>query len=274
LTLEGLPITKPRDIELRLGPNPGAPFVTDRWLASTRPLALAWPSDKPQVTHRLAAQEFVGQDLVFGVRLANPKGRFAAFSNLIAIRVVEPVQRPTDLALAETAAGLRLTWKAPVREGIAYRIFKKEQTQKEPDAILAATVAKPEFLDESIVYGRVYEYSVQAVQGEAAESLRSNVLTVTPKDTFAPAAPTGLTAIVGAQSIEVAWDRSTEFDFALYRVYRSLDEGEFVRLGETGATPSFSDRGLQAGKRHRYAVTAVDERGNESPRSALVEVTP
>jgi fibronectin type 3 domain-containing protein len=36
--------------------------------------------------------------------------------------------------------------------------------------------------------------------------------------------------------------------------------------------PAASDRGIETGRRYRYAVTAVDQKGNESARSAAVEV--
>lgn len=275
-TLEGLPITKPGAIELSYGAHPGEPFVTERWLGSSRTTAMAWPADRLEraMVQQLPAAEWAGQDVVIGVRLANPKGRFANFSNLVAVKVAEPLVRPSSLSFSELAAGVKLTWTAPARPGVRYRVYKREQGQKDPAPVLVATVAVTEYLDEAIAYGRSYEYSVQSFVGDTVESLISEGLSITPKDTFAPGAPAGLTAILGAQSIEVAWDRSTESDFALYRVYRAIDDGEFARVAETGANPSYSDRTVQAGKRHRYVVTAVDERGNESAQSEPVEAQP
>ena len=272
-TLEGLPITKPGEIELRFGPHPGPPFVTERWLASTRVTPLSWAAGLA-VVQSLPAADWAGQELVIGVRAANPKGRFGGFSNLVAVNVAEPLIRPSGLSFAELPGGVKLSWMAPARQGVRYRVFKKEQGQKDPAPLLVATVDANDYLDPAIAYGRVYEYSVQSFLGDVVESNISAVATITPKDTFPPAAPTGITAIVGAQSVEVSWDRSSDADFALYRVYRSIDEGEFARLAETGANPSYSDRGRQPGKRHRYAITAVDERGNESARSELAEALP
>ena len=274
-TLEGLPITKPGDIELRAGPHPGAPFVTERWLATTRVTPLAWPAPPDlAITHVMKAAEWTGQEVVIGVRFANPKGRFAGFSNLVAVRVAQPLSRPSELRFTESAAGVKLTWTAPARPGARYRVFKREQGQKDAAPVLVATVAPTEYLDQAIAYGRPYEYTVQSFVDDKVESSLSDPLAVTPKDLFPPAAPAGLSILVGAQSIEVAWDRSTDADFAFYRVYRSIDEGEFTRVGETGANPSYSDRQSQPGKRHRYTITAVDEPGNESARSELVEATP
>ena len=42
-------------------------------------------------------------------------------------------------------------------------------------------------------------------------------------DTFPPAVPVGLMAVAGVNSIELAWQRNTEDDFAGYQVYRSTD---------------------------------------------------
>jgi fibronectin type 3 domain-containing protein len=56
-------------------------------------------------------------------------------------------------------------------------------------------------------------------------------------------------------------------------VYRSADGQPPARLGELVTTPAYSDRVVQSGKRYRYEVTAVDQKGNESARSAPVEAT-
>jgi cellulose 1,4-beta-cellobiosidase len=87
-------------------------------------------------------------------------------------------------------------------------------------------------------------------------------------DTFAPEVPAGVTAVPGTRSIELVWDRNTEKDFAGYRIYR---DGKKVADGVTA--PSFSDRDVQAKTRYQYQVSAADNAGNESARSAAVEAT-
>jgi fibronectin type 3 domain-containing protein len=37
--------------------------------------------------------------------------------------------------------------------------------------------------------------------------------------------------------------------------------------------PTYSDKDVQQGKKYRYEVSAIDERNNESNRSAAVAVT-
>ena len=130
----------------------------------------------------------------------------------------------------------------------------------------------PEYADTTAEFGKSYEYLVQALgEDDTQQSEVSAPVRITPADTFAPAAPAGLTALVGTGSIELAWERNTEPDFRAYRVYRSVDGGEFARVGEDVETPAYSDRSVEPGKRYRYAVSSVDQAGNESSRSAIVE---
>ena len=265
VTLEGLPITQKDAVELRIG--------AAQWPEGAREYKVEWPKEGAAVTYRAEAKDWAGQDVTIGVRLANPKGRLGGFSNLVSMKVVEPLLAPAEIRVEEKPEGLRFTWRG--RPGLKYRIQKQDPMQAEP--VLLATVDKAEYLDENFEYDRLYRYTIQAFQtvGETeALSEPSAPFEITPKDKFPPAAPTGLTALVGVSSIELAWDRSSDFDFAFYRVYRSLEGAAAVKVGETGANPSYSDRDMQAGKAHRYTVTAVDKRGNESPASAAAEVRP
>ncbi len=78
--------------------------------------------------------------------------------------------------------------------------------------------------------------------------------------------------LAGPESIEVSWQRSPEADTAGYYVYRSVDGGAFERLGDKVTLPAFSDRKVEHGKTYRYQISAVDQKKNESDRSAVVEV--
>ncbi len=100
----------------------------------------------------------------------------------------------------------------------------------------------------------------------------SPTVEIVPVDKFPPAVPTGLTAAASPDSVELAWERNTDPDFAGYRVYRSLDGAAFEKIADSLEAPNYSDRGVAGGKRYRYAVSAVDLLGNESARSQPVEV--
>ena len=132
---------------------------------------------------------------------------------------------------------------------------------------------KPEYVDTTVDFGSPYRYFVQALVGELRQSEISDIVGVTPVDTFPPAVPAGLMAVAGVNSIELAWQRNTEDDFAGYQVYRSTDGGAPERIAGPIDAPTFSDRTVEIGKKYSYTVTAIDRTGNESARSAAAEVT-
>jgi fibronectin type 3 domain-containing protein len=57
-------------------------------------------------------------------------------------------------------------------------------------------------------------------------------------------------------------------------VYRSAGDGPWQKLAEVNAIPSYSDSTVEHGKTYHYAVSAFDKAGNESERSAAVEIVP
>jgi len=56
-------------------------------------------------------------------------------------------------------------------------------------------------------------------------------------------------------------------------VYRSTEGAEFEKIAALIDAPVYSDQRVEAGKRYRYAVSSVDQAGNESARTEPVEVT-
>jgi fibronectin type 3 domain-containing protein len=43
------------------------------------------------------------------------------------------------------------------------------------------------------------------------------------------------------------------------------------KIADVSVVPSYSDRKVEAGKTYHYSISAVDQAGNESPRSAAVD---
>jgi hypothetical protein len=266
LTTEGLVLTRLGSVELRIGPGT-SPFDPDRWSES----AAQWPvaADKTGPVHTdVPVARWVGQEVVIGVRVINPKGRPSGWSNLVSMRIAAPVPTPSDVAARSDPRGARITWSSPEH---SFRIFRKGPGDKE--AVQAGTSDKPEYVDATAQYGTTYEYSVQALAG-AAESEMTGPVAVTPRDVFPPAVPSGLSAIAGIGAIELTWDRNTEPDLKGYRVYRTpAASGKFEPVADFVDTPAYSDRQVETGKQYRYAVSAIDLAGNESPMSTAVEIT-
>lgn len=153
-------------------------------------------------------------------------------------------------------------------------------------------------LDPTAQFGHEYTYSASRVvqqqigqQTLQLDSSQSSAVEVATRDTFPPAAPTGLVAIPisavmnnGAPEVDLSWSANTEPDLAQYRVYRRdvTANQPMHRIAPAGGSafavdaivaPAYRDTHVQAGQTYTYAVTAVDTSGNESPRSAAVTVT-
>jgi predicted phage tail protein len=270
LTTEGLPLVL-RGAELRAGPYARDPFDADAWAAQARLLDTSGLKPGPARIEADAAP-WTGQEVFFRLRLFGKKGRDGGWSGFASLRVVEPLAGPSGLAAVATAAGVRLTWAGPVEPaGLVYRVLRAVGKGAPSEA---AVVPSREWLDAGAKYGESYSYWVQAVLNSgsaAAESVVSAPVSITPVDRFPPAAPKGLTAVAGVSSIELTWDENGETDLGGYVVYRATGDGAWARAADRLGAPSFSDRNVQPGARYRYAVSAVDQLGNESPLSPPVE---
>ncbi len=256
-TTEGLKVRRLGGLDVRVGKK-AEPIEKGKVVAAEL-------SETGVARVEVPVKDWVGQDVVIGVRTTNVKGGASRWSNLAELHVAAPPAVPTGLQAESDAAGARLRWTG---SSPAYRVFRRLAEEKEGTQIAEPTAAA--FRDETAEYDKKYVYWVVAVDG-GARSAESALLEFTPIDTFAPTAPRGLAAIIGPASVELAWESNTEPDLREYRVYRSVAGGAAERLAEV-ASPAFSDKKLVAGKKHSYTVTAVDKHDNESPKSAAVEV--
>jgi hypothetical protein len=130
--------------------------------------------------------------------------------------------------------------------------------------------------DTTVPQGATACYVVRAVAATdpLVESGPSNEACVEVRDIAAPAAPAGLAVLPREGSLEVLWSPSAEPDLAGYRVYRAKGDGRPERVAETGlARASWLDATAARGVVYRYAVTALDQAGNESEPTEPVEAS-
>jgi fibronectin type 3 domain-containing protein len=264
LTTEGLPLKNLRAVEIAVGEGVD-PFTTDGWAAQAKRYAVS--SDAPgAVAQDIPARDWIGKNVVIGVRATGPKGKTSAWSNFATVSVIPAVAPPSGLQVLNVERGVALSWQGNAAK---YRVFRAVGDGK---PVPLGDTEQAAYLDESTSYGTLYQYLVQALASDTQQSIVAGPIAVTPVDVFAPAAPADVSAVAGAQAIELVWERNTESDFAGYNIYRAVDTGAFERIGAGVETPTFSDPRVESGKRYRYQVSAVDAKGNESARSAVVEV--
>jgi fibronectin type 3 domain-containing protein len=162
----------------------------------------------------------------------------------------------------------------PIHDLAGYRIYRSSTGKAGSFELLGETATTP-YRDGRFEFGQTYYYQVRAVFGKPgylALSDASSVVKVTPRDTFPPAPPQGLSSIYAAGAVELVWTANTEADLAGYNVYR-WDNQTAQRLNkELVRTPIFRDATSPPGKTLTYYVTAVDLSGNESKPSKQEEV--
>jgi hypothetical protein len=247
--------------------------------------------------------------LTYFVDLKNQKGRSAGPSNeaqVLAGQAPGPVE---GLAAEVRKAGVALRWSvdssaetsqpSPIAMRL-HRTLLTPQPVKTPAqpgvlapapepverTLLVDAAQSGRALDRDIRFGETYEYRAQriarvSVSGQTIElaGAMSAPIRLEVKDIFPPAIPTGLAAVAtpaengSDASIDLSWQPVTDTDLAGYAVYRREGEGAWERISPAQPVvgPGFHDAHTQPGHTYRYAVTAIDQLGHESPRSAETE---
>ncbi|MBK7143394.1 MAG: M28 family peptidase [bacterium] len=115
-----------------------------------------------------------------------------------------------------------------------------------------------------------------AVYGKPADGYRAIAApTRSEQSLIAPRAPLSPEAEPGLNSIILSWRSGIEQDVVSYRVYRKLHTETNFTIWQSGVTDTtFTDNQVTALVEYDYAITAVDQLGNESPLSATVSSYP
>ncbi len=268
-TMEGLELKTLGSLELKIGLSPAQPFNPDTWSSSARTIP-ASASAPAKFETKVPAKDWANQEVVLGVRIANSKMRVSPWSNFVTLKVVGPLDKPNQLRAVATPAGIELDWaQTNPRPGITWKLFRKASSEGDP--VEMAIVKTPKFTDIGASYDTSYQYTVQALE-ETAISEISEPLGITPVDKFPPVAPLGLSALAGPNAVQLSWERNQETDLAAYRIYRASHSGDFTKIAESPTAASYRDAAITAGQTYRYQITALDRKGNESPKSAQVEI--
>jgi fibronectin type 3 domain-containing protein len=216
-----------------------------------------------RVERKVKVQAEPGRRIVVAVKNYSRRGRSEGYSNVVAVEIARAPAAPGNLAATARDEGVELTWDA-VEGASGYQVHR--------DGVMIAEVASNQHTDREVQWAKPYRYFVRPVTKVStgvAEGSDSQVVEITPQDTFPPAAPGGLQAAVTESAVDLNWSLSPEKDTAGYHVYR---EGKRLTQEALG-TPAFTDRAVERGAQYSYEITAVDRQGNESPRSPAARVT-
>jgi hypothetical protein len=290
LATDGQRLTKPLELEILRATVPQTPGISKL--------------PEPALWTRLATEEWSphaqGKEIFYSVHLTEPEyhdwhGQTEVVSvrtltrgfrhrplesdasNLVDVPIYdvsEPVQN-LKVATTEKAVELQFTPPsttldgAPIHDLAGYLIYRST-TGKPGSFESLAQVSSASYQDANFEFGQTYYYQVRAAfgkPGHLAVSDPTAAVKVTPRDTFPPSPPQGLSSIYSAGAVELVWTASAEPDLAGYNVYRVENQNVTRVNKDLVRTPIFRDASAPAGMTLTYYVTAVDVSGNESKPS-------
>lgn len=236
----------------------------------------------------------------FFVLLESPAGKTAGPSNAAWAATGTAPPEVTGLELQAASDGVVVHWdKAAPEAGMTMRLQRTlivPAKAPRPSEKNAAPLPMKQTLevelsesdpggavDDDAALDHIYQYTAQRVRQvtldgrtlELAGPL-SEPVTIEAKDVFPPEIPEGLAAVADeqAKTIDLSWRPDTAPDLAGYVVYRrDVTAGtgwERISGNAPIVPPSYDDHQAMAGHQYGYAVSAVDEDGNESGKSAEV----
>jgi len=194
----------------------------------------------------------------------------------VQVPLVDLPAPPSGVALKPTETSLVITWSEPAGKpavpALGYNIYPKDATAPlNPQPVTAVT-----FERAGASFGTEQCFTIRSVAQfgtVAIESESSTAQCTTPRDTFPPAAPKGLSAVADAGVINLIWEPNTEADLGGYHVLRGEAPGDTLRQITTAPVKetSYSDKTVTPGVRYTYVVVAVD---NASPANVSAQSRP
>ncbi len=177
-----------------------------------------------------------------------------------------------NTAKAVNYSKLILNWSASKSpDVVAYRIYRSQKnTSPKIIKIVNFNNKSSKQITTEILQKKnaqiEYNYFISAVDGAGNVSPLSSSIALQLPDTIAPQSPLQLTATQTEKGLELHWLADLVNDVSGYAVYRKSSNDEtFKKLNnDLIYTPVFIDTEIQANKKYRYRVVAIDQFGNES----------
>ena len=238
------------------------------------------PGERATLEEKVAPQEDPAPVRVYvAVPLSRRGGNRGPQSPRAVVSLAPAPPAAGGVRVRHDAKAITVEWLPTTPASTGYNVYETKDGVDGAAPLNAAPVKEPPYADARLAFGVERCYAVRAIaeiQGGVVESDSSAPACLTPRDTFAPAAPSGLTVVGGAGVISLIWDASTDPDLAGYLVLRGEAPGEKL----TRLTPdpirdtTFRDENVKAGVRYVYAVVAVDTATppNVSPQARVEEI--
>ena len=203
----------------------------------------------------------------FTAQVETARGKVSGISNAASIIPVEAPGPLTGLRGVADQRKITLQWQEPEERRQFANAYLVNRVEPPDEPIV---VSETRYEDDRYEAGKTYIYQVTAVR-RVRDSVVPGVgpasITVVANDKTAPQVPSGLDVVQSDTGAFLTWAANSEADLAGYRVFRSerADAGFTALTERPNTTNGYFDSGYRPG--WYYAVSAVDEFGNESARS-------
>ena len=210
----------------------------------------------------------VAGERTFSLVVETTQGKLSQVSNTASVTPVDVPGRITGLSAHPDQRRIFLTWEKPQDRPELADAYVVTRTDIPAEVEM---VTETHYEDVRYRPGSTLTYRVTAarrVAGNIVMGVGPESRTVTAEDKTPPAVPVGLEVKASETGAYVTWEPNSETDIAGYRVFRSErpDSGFKAVTDRPISGVGFFDSSYSPGL--YYAVSAVDESGNESPMSA------
>lgn len=217
-----------------------------------------------------------GRTYSIAVSAFNTEGVSSGLSDWVAVtpQSAQPAV-PSGLAGAAGDGTAVLSWTANTDRTAGYKVYRSlDNGSSWDDGTDVGSVTSHRVT--GLTNGNAYRFAVAAYTADRVESDRSASVEVIPQpqQQTAPAVPAGVSGTAGDTFVKLAWSPNREADLAGYKLYVSADQGVTWEGKDAGNMTQASRKGLRNGSTYLVAVTAYDEEGYESARSAPLALTP
>lgn len=184
---------------------------------------------------------------------------------------------PMGLTASPGDTKIQLTWSPNSEDDLAgYKLYVSED-----GAVTwrsgVSTGYETTYQATGLTNRKAYTFAVTALDYAGNESAKSAFVTAAPisADQTAPAAPVGLNGSAVDGSSSLIWNANSESDLAGYKIYSSTDNGATWHMkGDAKKLTVYTVAGLTDGTAYNFAVSAYDSNGNESAKSAAINLKP
>jgi hypothetical protein len=263
-----MPVTPPGDLVTRAAAKAGIGIAVALMGPAAQAAVAALPSPVVTPTHPVR---------LYVVRGVTRSGRAGPPSTRMELPLVPPPAAPPAPVAETTESAIVLTWLPPVTvPPLAFNVYKVGGV----DPINPAPFAEPKYERAGVEFGTEECFVLRSVQKIGAievESESSAPACITPRDTFPPLAPKGVSVVAGPGLMNLSWDANKESDLAGYLVLRGEVPGDTLQPLTPApiSSTSYEDKTATPGVRYAYLIVAVDIASppNRSAPSPRVEET-